>query len=67
MSSVSSISAQSLPQVVSRTSQGTDAVADVTLLKKAQDQMKQQGSAMVALLEAAGQSSGDRRGLDTYA
>ena len=39
---------------------------DVTVLKKAQDQMKQQGRAMVEMLEESVTSPDDRR-LDTYA
>ena len=38
----------------------------VTVLKKAQDQVKQQGQAMVKLLEQAG-LPGDGSKLDTYA
>ena len=38
----------------------------VTVLKKAQDQVKQQGQAMVKLLEQAGVSA-DGSKLDTYA
>ena len=38
----------------------------VTVLKKAQDQVKQQGQAMVQLLEQAGVSA-DGSKLDTYA
>ena len=38
----------------------------VTVLKKAQDQVKQQGQAMVKLLEQAGMSA-DGSKLDTYA
>ena len=44
----------------------TDAQVQVALLKKAQDQMKQQGEAMVRMIEQTANGSEQFR-LDTYA
>ena len=41
--------------------------ASVTMLKKANDQIRQQGEAMVAMIEKAGASAENQFHLDTYA
>jgi hypothetical protein len=54
----------------SSSSSGQQTDLQVTLLKKAQDQMTQQGQAMVQLIEQtpnAGEAPARRLGLDTYA
>ena len=48
------------------TSQGADAEVQVALLKKAQDQMKQQGEAMIRIIEQT-PAAPDPFRLDVYA